>query len=58
MKHTTPELQWQMGGLASDYSLKYDVCVSPIMQELQVWKKNQHYRTLFYQEVIEHGIEL
>ncbi len=58
VKQTTPELQWQMGGLASDYSLKYDVCVSPIVQELQVWKKNQHYQTLFYQEVTEHGIEL
>ena len=58
VKHSTPELQWQMGGLASDYSLKYDVCVSPIMQELQVWEKNQHYQTLFYQEITEHGIEL
>lgn len=58
VKHTTPELQWQMGGLASEYSLKYDVCLSPIVQELQVWKKNQLYNTLFYQEIAEHGIVL
>ncbi len=27
----TPELQWQMSGLASDYSLEYDLCFSPIL---------------------------
>lgn len=54
----TPELQWQMSGLASDYSLEYDLCFSPILQDLQVWKKNQQAQTLFYQEITEHGIHL
>lgn len=54
----TPELQWQMSGLASDYSLKYDLCFSPILQDLQVWKKNQQAQTLFYQEITKHGIRL
>lgn len=58
VKRTTPELQWQMGGLASEYSLKYQVCLSPILQDIQVWEKHQYYRTLFYQEVTEHGIRL
>lgn len=58
VKHSTPELQWQMGGLASEYSLKYDVCVSPILQDETVWNKNQKYRTLFYKEITGHGILL
>lgn len=58
VKHITPELQWQMGGLASDYSLQYDRCFSPLLQDLQVWEKNQHYQTLFYQEVMQHGVRL
>jgi hypothetical protein len=58
VKHATPQIQWQMGGLASEYSLKYNVCMSPILQDIEVWNKNQQYRTLFYQEVTEHGIPL
>lgn len=58
VKQTTPELQWQMGGLASDYSLQYDRCISPLLQDLHVWEKNQQYQTLFYQEVMQHGVRL
>lgn len=58
VKDVTPELQWQMGGLASDYSLQYDQCISPLLQDIQVWEKNQHYQTLFYQEVMQHGVRL
>lgn len=58
VNHYTPELQWQMSGLASDYSLEYDICFSPLLQDIQVWKKNQQAHTLFYQEVTEHGIRL
>ena len=54
----TPELQWQMSGLASKYSLEKDVCISPILQDVEVWKKNQCAHTLFYQEVTTHGILL
>ncbi len=58
VKDYTPELQWAMSGLASEYSLKYDVCISPILQDIRVWEKNRRYHTLFYQEVSEHGIRL
>lgn len=58
VKHATPELQWQMGGLASTYSLQYDLCVSPLLQDIQAWEKNQQYHTLFYQEVMQNGIRL
>ena len=54
----SPELQWQMSGLASQYSLEYDICISPILQDIEVWNKNQRARTLFYQEVTTHGIPL
>jgi predicted nucleotidyltransferase len=54
----SPELQRQMSGLASQYSLEYDVCLSPILQDIEVWKKNQRARTLFYQEVTTYGIPL
>lgn len=58
VKDYTPEQQWEMSGLASEYSLKYDVCISPILQDIRVWEKNRRYHTLFYQEVSEHGIKL
>jgi len=54
----TPDIRWRMSGLASDYSLEYDVCISPVIKDEQVWKKNQQYDTLFYQEVIRNGIPL
>jgi predicted nucleotidyltransferase len=54
----TPELQWQLSGLASEYSLMYDLCISPILQDIDVWKQNQQAHTLFYQEVTTHGIPL
>lgn len=58
VKHATPELQWKMGGLAAEYSLQYNLCLSPILQELEVWNKNQQYQTLFYREVSTYGIPL
>lgn len=58
VKDYTPELQWEMSGLASEYSLKYDLCISPVLQDIRVWEKNRRCHTLFYQEVSEHGIRL
>lgn len=54
----TPEIRRQMSGLASEYSLEYDVYISPIIKDNQVWNKNKQYQTLFYQEVTQHGIQL
>ncbi len=58
VKHFTPDLQRQMSGLASDYSLEHDMYISPILQDREVWAKNQDCQTLFYQEVMQHGIPL
>lgn len=54
----TPEIRRQMSGLASDYSLEYDVLISPIIKDSEVWNKNKRFHTLFYQEVVQHGILL
>jgi predicted nucleotidyltransferase len=54
----TPEIRRQMSGLASEYSLEYDVYISPILKDSQVWNKNMQFHTLFYQEVTQHGIRL
>ena len=52
------ETRRTLSELASDYSLKYNVYISPIIKDQQVWEKNRHYHTLFYQEVTQHGIPL
>ncbi len=52
------ETRRALSELASDYSLKYDVYISPVIKDQQVWEQNQLYHTLFYQEVIQHGIPL
>lgn len=54
----TPEIRRQMSGLASEYSLEYDVFISPIIKNFEVWNKNKRFQTLFYQEVTQHGIRL
>ena len=54
----TPALQREVSGLASDYSLEYDLYISPILQDSTAWEKNKRHQTLFYQDVIQHGIPL
>ena len=58
VKHLTPDLQRQVSGLASDYSLQYNLYISPIVQDLTAWEKNQYHHTLFYQDVVQQGIRL
>ncbi len=52
------DIRRKMSGLASDFSLEYDVFISPIIKDRQVWEKNKQHHTLFYQDVTEHGISL
>ncbi len=58
VKTLTPETRRQLSGLASEYSLEYDVYISPIIKDQQVWGKNQRYQTLFFQEVTQYGVAL
>lgn len=54
----TPEIRRQMSSLATEYSLRYNIYISPIIKDRQVWTQNQQYNTLFYQNVIREGIPL
>lgn len=58
VKKTTPEMRSQLAELSSDYSLKYDICFSPILKKLSVWEKNQKYNTLFYSDIMKYGIQI
>ena len=54
----SPDMQYQISGLASEYSLKHDILISPIVRDVESWQKNKSYNTLFYQEVQNSGISL
>jgi len=58
VRQATPDLQRQISGLASDYSLMYDLYISPMLEDVTVWEKNQRCQTLFYRNVIQQGIPL
>lgn len=58
VKQSSRDLQWQLAGLASEYSLEYELCFSPLLQDRRSWEKHRQYQTLFYQEVTEHGVAL
>jgi predicted nucleotidyltransferase len=58
VKQMTPDLQRRLSGMAVEFSLKHNVYISPIVQDIAAWNKNQHYRTLFYKDVAEQGIRL
>jgi len=48
----------QLSELSSAYSLKYDVCISPVIKDRQTWEKNEKHQTLFYQEITRVGIPI
>ncbi len=54
----TPDMQFRVSGLASEYALMYDICFSPILTDTGTWGKNRKFDTLFYQEIIRNGIRL
>ena len=58
IKEFSPKLQRTVSSLASDYSLKYGIYISPILKDWNVWEKNQQHNTLFYNEISKHGILL
>ncbi|APF20841.1 DNA polymerase beta domain protein region [Caldithrix abyssi DSM 13497] len=52
------KLREQLSELASEFSLKYGINISPIVKNIEVWEKNKQYRTLFYQEITRDGVQL
>jgi hypothetical protein len=51
-------MQSQLSGMASEYALEHDLCISPILTDLAAWEKNKRFNTLFYQEIERTGIRL
>ncbi|NIS45696.1 MAG: hypothetical protein GWN61_06650 [candidate division Zixibacteria bacterium] len=58
VKQFDHQLRKQLSELSSEYSLNYDVYISPIIKELDVWQKNKIHDTLFYQEIQRDGVQL
>ena len=58
VKQFNSQIRSQISSLASDYSLERDVIISPVIKDINVWKKNRKYNTLFYSEIERDGIKL
>lgn len=58
VKTLTAAMQSQISNIASEYALKYDLCISPILTDIETWRKNKQSNTLFYQEINRDGIRL
>lgn len=58
VKQFSPKIRREISSLSSDYSLKRDAIISPIIKDINVWRKNQKYNTLFYTEIERDGIKL
>jgi len=58
VRSLTPAMQSRLSGLASEYALKYDICISPILTDIGIYEKNRKFNTLFYQEISQNGIRL
>jgi predicted nucleotidyltransferase len=58
VRNLTLAMQSLMGEIASEYSLKYDLCISPILTDISTWGKNKKSNTLFYQEISRDGVML
>ena len=58
VKTLTAAMQSQISNIASEYALKYDLCISPILTDIETWRKNKQSNTLFYQKINRDGIRL
>jgi len=58
VKQFNPRIRRKISSLSSDYSLKKDIIISPVIKDIDVWRKNQKYNTLFYSEIARDGIKL
>ncbi len=48
----------ELSDLSSKFSLKYGVCISPVLKEISIWNKNKDHNTLFYQEILQNSVRL
>lgn len=58
VKYFNPEIRRKISALSSDYSLNTNVIISPVIKDIDVWRKNEKYNTLFYNEIKRYGIRL
>ena len=58
VKRFNSKIRNEMSSLSSDYSIEKDVIISPIIKDIHIWRKNQEYKTLFYNDIIKDGIKL
>lgn len=58
VKHFDYKIRREVSSLSSDYSLERGVIISPIIKDINIWKKNQEYNTLFYSEIKRNSIKL
>jgi len=58
VKNFNPKIREQLSSLSSDYSLKWNYIISPIIKDVNIWQKNKRFNTLFYSEIQKDGIKL
>lgn len=58
VKEFNSKIRNEMSSLSADYSIDKDVIISPILKDIQVWQRNQKYKTVFYNDIIKDGIKL
>jgi len=48
----------KIADLTSEYSLKDDILISAIINDIKLWNKNKKHNTLFYKNIMSEGIPL
>ena len=58
VKYFNPEIRGKISALSSNYSLDKNVIISPVIKDIDVWRKNEKHNTLFFNEIKRYGIQL
>jgi predicted nucleotidyltransferase len=58
VQHFNYQIRKELSRLASDYSIEYGVCISPVAKDLKIWEKNKVHNTLFFQEIQRDGVRI
>jgi predicted nucleotidyltransferase len=58
VRHFDYQIRKDLSKLSSEYSLNHGVCISPVIKDIKIWRQNQFYKTLFYQQIQWDGMRL
>jgi uncharacterized protein len=58
VKKKTSQIRREISSLASNYSIRDGIIISPIIKDIDIWEKNKKYNTLFFSEIDRYGIKL